>query len=1160
MKFKTTITCGLVSFWVCGGGGEWARGGIAPMELRCEYATNSLGIDTAHPRFSWKLVSRQRGQMQAAYQILAASSEADLSANKGDLWDSGKVNSDQSTQILYAGKALESGVRYYWKVRVWGQDGKHSTYSDSAWWEMGLLKTSDWTGKWIEPVNEIPVVKEWKVMFNNKPPEPVPQCAFDGFDDSSWSVLIEDPLKTQTGYAWYRTRINAKNDEKRNLSPQVLHIEALQNLWVFVNGKLIAESVDNPYYSGCALALNIAPHLKEGDNLISLCIQRADDHKHHPGGLRTSVKTGVRDNLFRKEFTLNRKIKRARAFIAGLGYYELRINGEKIGDHVLDPGWTAYKKTVLYVVYDVTDQLKKGKNAVGVMLGKGHRLGTTMLMQMNIEFTDATSMSVVSDGTWKSASGPIIAHHVFNGETYDARLEKDGWDKAGYDDSGWNKPKTTKGPGGALVSQVTEPIKVIKSITPVKITNPKPGVYVYDMGQNFAGWARLSVKGDCGTRVVMKFAEDIHKDGMIDPTTNRAAKNTDIYTLKGKGMEVYEPRFAYHGFRYVEVTGFPGVPKRENLQGCVVHSAVESVGEFACSNPLINQIHRNILWGLTSNFYSVLTDCPQRDERAGWLECGHLLAEGAMFNFNMAGFYTKWITDMSDSQNEEGSLPPQTPYAGWAGWPGDPAWASSMVLSPWHLYNHYGDTRILETHYEAMQRWVDFLGRKSENHIVTYNVFGDWATPSNFETPGDLISTAFYYYCTTVMEKSSRILGKTAQADNYADLAKNIGKAFNDEFLYALPAELLLPKAASTTLPPAGDNVVENLIDDDPETIFWSSKGPKSGDKVTIDLGEIKQIKRIMIPFRGYDFFYEGKLQYSLDGENFTDIADIGSRFINKSFSPTPMRYIRILSTKEQIAWICMLDFKAFEDIEEDQVSRYQYVTGSQLCSAFPLFLGIVPDAHKEGVLNDLVHNVMVDHDGHLGIGEVGLKFLIEALTDNGRADVVYAMATKTTYPSWGDIINKGFTTLIEMWDGTGSHNHIMWGTIDEWFYKALAGIDLAPEAPGYKKIIIKPRVVGDLTWAKGSVNTIRGKVASSWEKKGNSLTLNVTIPANSTAKIYVPKIDLKQVKVTESGKIIWKDGSYVGSVAGITAGYENESSVIFVVGSGSYHFKVILN
>ncbi len=881
---------------------------LTPVELKCEYLKNPLGIDVAQPRFSWELKSSRRGQMQSAYQILVASSEEKINANIGDKWDSGKVTSDKSVNIPYEGSTLTSGEKCYWKVRCWDKDGRPGPYSEPATFEMGLLNESDWEGKWI------------------------------GAD-----VSISAPL-------------------------------------------------------------------------------------------------------LRKEFDITKGVKRARVYICGLGWYELYINGEKVGDHVLDPATTDYTKRVLYVTYDVTDYLRIGRNAIGVMLGNGwysepgwKKYGDSprLLMQMNIEFTDGSSMSVSTDETWRVSGGPIIRNDLYGGETYDARLEKPGWKNPNYDDSDWDSAVIKDPPGGKMVSQLMPAIKVNKTIKPVKLTNPKPGVYVYDMGQLFGGWVRIYVKGPRGAKVSIKYSARIFEDsGLIDKRRHPEPKETDYYILKGDPQgETYEPRFTYHPVRYVQIEGYPGEPTLEDLEGRVVYSAVDMSGDFHCSNPLLNQIHQNVAWTFTNGLFGIPLDCLHREH---WAWTDPATVAGTLYvRKHMPLFWTKWLNDIKDAQREDGTVPDVAPS--YTTDRSDPAWGGNYPILVWYLYQYYGDKRILEEHYDSMKKWLDYLASIAGNHIVTKGHYGDHMLPGeapgeeefiSSETPPPLIWTGYYYRDAYILSQVAKILGKPEDAERYSKLAEDIKAAFNREWL-------------------------------------------------------------------------------------------------NKDTN--------------------------------------QYATGSQTANLFPLVLGIVPKENEDGVLKNIIEDIMEKHNGHLHTGNTGTTCMIDALTEHGFGDVMYKVATTTTYPGWGYMVRKGATTIWESWGlGNGAESMIMWATIEEFFYNDLAGIK-GPDyygpgymTPGFREIEIKPHLLGDLTYVSASIKTVRGMVSSSWKKTDNSLTLEVGIPVNSKAKVSIPKMGLENFGITESGKTIWEDGSYIGGVEGITGGIESNEYVTFDVGSGSYSFKLI--
>ena len=633
-----------------------ADGPLPPQNLRCEYLSNPLGIDVRQPRFAWGLDHTARGQRQTAYQILVATQPGLLDQDKGDQWDSGKVVSEDSTQVVYSGKPLASGAAYYWKVRTWDKDGNASPYSRVVQFEMGLLSADEWKGQWIGGANQL-----------------------------------------------------------------------------------------------------------------------------------------------RTEFQLAEAVARARVYICGLGYYELRVNGAKVGSNVLDPGWTTYEKRVLYTTYDVTPLLQRGANAVGVMLGEGWYKARALLLQMNIELVNGKRLSVTSSPAWKGKDGPITSDSVWDGEIYDASRETPGWDRPGFNDSNWAAAQLVKSPGGVLSAQMMPPIRVVDTITPVGLTNPQPGVYVYDLGQNFSGWAQLRVKGPRGAAVKLRFSELLYDDGMINRENIRGAKARDTYILRGEGgLEVYEPRFTYHGFRYVEVTGFPGTPSLDSLRGRVVRSDVESVGSFAASKPLLNQIQRLIRWGQATNLHSIPTDCDQRDERLGWLGDAHVTAEEAMLNFDMAAFYTNFVRDIRDVQGADGSLTDTVPHR-YGSRPADPAWGTAYPLLCWYMYEQYGDRRILEEHYEGLKKYVEFLRTKAPDNVLRYSYYGDWVAIE--PTPGELVSDAYYYYDVQLLAKMAGILGKSADAQTYAQLAAQIKDAFNREFYDAKRGVYATGTQTANTLP-----------------------------------------------------------------------------------------------------------------------------------------------------------------------------------------------------------------------------------------------------------------------------------------------------------------------------------------------------------------------
>lgn len=908
--------------------------------LRCEYLSDPIGIDTTFPRFSWELEHPERGQRQSAYHILVASSQDLLRTNTGDLWDSGKVLSNQSVNVLYAGDALKSDAAFSWKVRAWDGHDQVSAYSSTAIFETGLLRAEEWQGEWI----------------------------------------------TRT--------------------------------------------------------------------------------------------TGEGSPLFRQEFTLQKPVKRARLYISGLGYYEARINGRKVGKHVLDPGWTDYENTILYASFDVTGFLQTGSNAIGVMVGNGRfcppdevvsknpnplkKYGQqpVLLAQLNIEYSDGAFAHVSTNSLWKTAPGPILWNDIYDGETYDARLERSGWDFPGYNDADWQPAEQAQNPGGQMVSQTgCPPIKVVRTILPQTFTTPEMGVFVYDFGQNFTGWVKLHVRGPRGTTVKIRYAELLHENGAINPLPNRSANATDVYILKGEGEECFEPRFTYHGFRYVEMTGFPGTPALESLEGCVVHSAVPPSGRFLCSNALINQIHQNVLWGQLSNLMSIPTDCPQRDERLGWLGDAHLTVEEAIHNFEMAGFYTKWMRDIRDAQKDNGSVPDVVPTH-WNLYPADPAWGIACILIPWEVYRYYGDRQILEQNYPMMKSYLEFLQSLAQDDMLYLSKYGDWCPPwhvNSMDTPQELVSQWCYYYGTVTLSNIARILEKQEDSAVFAAKAERIRDVFNNRFL------------------------------------------------------------------QGNRYSGEQQTQY--------------------------LKFIPAQVTAEERA------------VMEEHLARTLEVH-SQTAHVLALYLDLTPPDKKQAVLQSLIDDIVVLHGKHVNTGIIGTRYLLDVLSENGYADLALQLVTQTTYPGWGYMVKEGATTLWERWEyltevGMNSQNHIMLGSVDAWFYRYLAGIQIDRAESGWKFFRIQPHIAGDLQFVNASVQTVKGLVSSHWIRSHRSLEFHVTVPVNSQVAVSVPKIGLEDVVITESETVIWKDGKPIQSVSGVSGGCEEKDFVTFEVGSGTYCFHV---
>jgi alpha-L-rhamnosidase len=733
--------------------------------------------------------------------------------------------------------------------------------------------------------------------------------------------------------------------------------------------------------------------------------------------------------LLRKEVQVQKKIKSARAFVTGLGFYGFYINGQRVGENVLSPAKTPYHKQILYDTYELTSLLKKGENVVGFHLGNGwynpykkwwaqYRMQwfghKKAIGQILISYIDGTSEIVKTDETWKFSDGPIVYNCVYDGEIYDARLEQKGWCEAGFDDSDWKQVTVFKKPSARLESHTMPAIKVVQTIKPKEL-KPYGNSRLFDMEQNFSGWVRIKVSGKKGTKIKIRFAEDIHDDGTIDVTSNENAKATAEYILKGEGIEIYEPRFTYFGFKYAEVSSENGSFELKDIEGRVVHTDNSLIGDFSCDNDLVNKIHSATVWSQKSNMLGYPMDCPQRDERLGWFGDAQVTAEEAMFNFDMAQFYENWFEGIKENQDEKtGDLPiisPQ-PYI----WDEGVEWSSTYFTMLWQFYQFYGDKRILTRHYNTMKRYMQFLDSISNDFILPMGWIGDWGSMVNGWKEGqpESVPTAFYYWDAKILSKIAKVLNNEGDRLFYEKLANDIRVAYNRKF-------------------------------------------------------------------------------FNHDTGNYTD--------------------------------------------------------GSQMANAFPLFLGIVPEDKKNKVLENLINDIEIKNENHLTTGVLGTKYMPEALAMYGRTNIAWNIINQKTYPGWNSMMEK-YTTVCEFWTLKQSKNHVMMGSIDAWFYKYVAGIQIDEENPAFSSFIIRPNLLKGLNHAEAKTETIRGTISSSWRIETGELILNVGIPYNTSAFLFIP---------VDENKTIFESRNLLNDNEGIEyLGYSNGAHQLKVQ-SGNYMFSVYL-
>jgi alpha-L-rhamnosidase len=914
-------------------------------DLRCEYRLNPLGIDSLRPRLSWKLDSSLRGALQQAFQVEAASSEESLGNPEALLWDSGAVDSNQSLHNPYKGPDLQSRQRVYWRVRVWDETNQPTEWSNTAWFEMGLLNQEDWRAGWI------------------------------------------------------------------------------------------------------------------GNPIV--------------GGPRTSVPCP----FFRKDFSIDGDYQSANLYITALGIYEAFINGKRVGEDLFSPGWTDYSQRLQYQTYDVSHLLKDGSNTLGAILGDGWYCGHVawqgrqlygdrpkLLAQLEIIHSDSSTQIVSTDETWSTAIGPLLEADLIMGESYDARLEIPGWNLPDLPAASHSFPNpwtaAMKFPHPEdlmLVAQNTPTVRAQGELAP--ITEPSiiwgwpDHDWIFDFGQNLVGRVRLKVKGERGETITLRFGEMLDARDRLYTDNLRTARQTDYYTLKGDpDGETYESRFTFHGFRYVQVNGLSAQPARDALTAIVLHSENPPSLEFECSDPLLNQLQHNIEWGWKGNSIDVPSDCPQRDERLGWTGDAQVFARTATYLTDAASFLSKWVQDMADAQLDSGAIPATAPVPPMLqNFDGGAAWSDAFIIVPWTIWQQYGDTRILETHYEAMSSYMDYLVENSpglirllpnESELSESNEdwliggFGDWlAQDGNADrlglTPKDLLGTAFLAYDAQLMSQIAAALDKHGQAVKFEQLFLDTRAAFVEQF-------------------------------------------------------------------------------------------------INPSGSMP---------------------------------------AGTQTGYVLALHFDLVPEELRPSIISSLVQDIENTRKMHISTGFVGTPYISQVLTDMGRVDLAYALLFQKSFPSWLYSVLHGATTIWERWDGwteehgfqdasMNSFNHYANGAVGAWMYENISGIQTDPTAPGFKHIILRPRIPanplgtgGDgLTYARGEYQSMYGKIVSHWRIDEDDLIWEVKVPPNSTASAHIPAVNKARIFEGEAD---------IDRCSGVKFIHRTDEAAVYKLQSGTYKFTV---
>ncbi|MGA2747491.1 MAG: glycoside hydrolase family 78 protein [Verrucomicrobiota bacterium] len=1134
-----------------------AQGALQPVDLRCGMRVNPPGLGDTAPRLSWRLQSvsqgtAYRGETQSAYEIQVGSA-----AGAADLWDSGKVASSQTVDIVYGGQALTSGEQCFWQVRVYDGSNNVSAWSAPAQWSMGLLNSWDWTAQWIG----------YDAAYTLTPQQASNNALFN---TANLNWICFPNAQAQAGIEQSLLRKQVVLPAGQTITNAVMALYADNFCNVYVNG---LEMTNTAMRWEATARINVTAWLHAGTNLLALGATNSDvqDAANVIGQMVVQFASGGVSNIpvdatwkaaqvaptnwmetnfddsawttaesnpttpwgtpalndvarvpapyLRKTFVVPQTVTNATVYVTALGAYELRLNGQKVGNDVLTPGWTQFTKRVYYQTYDVTGMVQAGSNTLSAILGdgwyasvlayKGQRCnygGTPRLMaQLVLSYSSGGTQTIDTDSSWKASYGPIQYGDLLIGSGYDARLEMPGWDTTNFNDSAWApvatglsaaavgysnvtaivtaletnnqlnfvannatmggdpaygivktlqvtftlggtnqtesfaENSTVKiggtgqtltviqalygnyaafpGVGGLQVqAAVTEPSRCLATLAAINLTEPKPGCYTFDLGQNMVGWVQLTISGNIGDRITVRHGEMLNPDGSIYTANLRGATATDFYIFGTNGTVVYEPRFTFHGFRYVEVRGLSTPPTLNSVTGIVVHSDIAQTGAFVCSSPLVNQLYSNIIWGQRGNYLEVPTDCPQRDERMGWTGDTEFFVPTAAYNFDVQSFFRRHLVTLcEDSQEADGAYADVAPDMGVGS--GAAAWGDAGWICPYNMYRSYGDTNVIGDHYASFQLYGQFLAGYASNYVVAGlpGDFGDWVNLGGgaFDT---VIDTAYYAYYAQAMSEMAAAIGKSADAATYTALHSNIVAAFAS---------------------------------------FFNSSG------------------------------------------SFTD----GS---------------------------------------------------SQTGYALAFTLDLVPAGLYAQVAQQFANSI-AQFDNHLATGFVGTPRLLPALHAVGRDDLAYDLLLQQTYPSWLYQVILGSTTMWERWDGwtpsagfesdtMNSFNHYAFGSVGQYLYSVVGGIN--PASPGYKSILIQPVTGSGLTWADTSYNSTRGLISTAWTNVGGAFNLSVVIPPNTTAQVYVPTTNPSAI--TESG--VPATNSPGVTYVGMSNGY-----AIYAVGSGNY-------
>ena len=1063
MKTGIAVSCVLSVCVACGPawGAPTPGAGGKPTSLTCESLTQPMGLETEAPLLSWKLQDGRQGAKQSAYQIFVSSRQGTGRAGeKADVWDSGRVASDQSVNVRYAGPALQPEKRYFWRVKVWDKDGTEYPVSDTSWWEMGLLRPEEWRAKWIGyEERELHAIRE---------------------SGAQWITNAEVRDYTMPGDTHHGYRMAV--DLKDRVKSATLYSTGEDTTAVWVNGQEVRQTEPLPPWKqtpwGTYVRQDVTKEMRDGRNELAVEVTHFDIGGGRRGAIETKTpmslclylvmadgsdrvltsspdgwkamlnpqgewtKAGFDDSgwksaekyeasagqtganaaglpwptgpvaALRRSFEEKSAVVSARLYATALGAYKFHINGTVVGDQILAPGWMDFREHVPYQVYDVTSSIHAGKNAIAAYLApgwystplmwyrQGNNYGATqpaLKAQLRLEHADGSVEWIATDETWKASMSPILFAEIYDGETYDARREQRGWDTASFAETDWKPAMLVQPKEPRILPQYFQPIREEKVLTAKTVTSPKPGVYVFDFGQNLSGVPQLRVSGQAGDDVRLRFAEVLNADGTVYLENLRTAKATDHYILSGGKTEEYKPQFTFHGFRYIEVTGVRSRPALDAVKTVVFHTDAPFTMNFKSGDPMVNQLWSNILWGQRSNFIGLPTDCPQRDERLGWSADAQVFWRTAAYNMDLTTFSQKYAADLRGTQVNTpmyGFFAPGTssPNPGFG-----PGWSDAGVIVPWTGWIQTGNRRIVDENWDGMVSYLANIKKQNPDFLWRNGIgvpFGDWLTPTQ-TTPEDLVATAYWAYDVSRMQQMAAATGREADAAAYGELFSRIKEAFvkayvkPDGFVGAFDKYPSIPPPTATPLPEGTD--------------------------------------------------------------------------------------------------------------------RSTTMVETQTGYVLALYMDLLPTELRKPAAEKLVAKIKENH-WLLGTGFLGTPYLLEVLSDTGHNDVAYRLLLNKEYPSWGYLIEHGATTTWERWNGDqmrgdpsmNSYNHYAYGAVGEWMYRYVAGVDTVSTDSGFHTIYLHPNFDARLGTVDMEYQTPYGAVKSAWRTTGLTVTWHLTVPPNA--------------------------------------------------------------